>query len=296
MNKSKHPPRQRIGSPKNRREQPLFARLGDATFPLDLAACTPDVLQRHIHALDTYITRLTTPSRATPFQRSRPLDAETKALVVRARLHRGVACALLGRWSQAHQDVAHVVEVDPGSAEARTARLFLALASEIDQDDHDRATREWTQVIESIETQGIGTEDTSSRILAAQAYAARARLSARRQDYTQAIADCERALELDPACAEAYSVRGAACGHLERTEAALADCSKAIERAGWPVHYSRRALLYKRTEAYARALADIEQACQMEPDNPRFHNERADILMRWLWQRVTPAPLPPEER
>ena len=118
MKNAKRSPKHRIGSQKKQRSEPLFAPLGDATIPLDVFVSTPDALQKQINALDTYIARLTTPSRFAPSQGHRAMDAETKALVVRACLHRGVAYALLGTWPLAQQDFAHVVDLAAGTAQA----------------------------------------------------------------------------------------------------------------------------------------------------------------------------------
>ncbi len=288
----------RIGSQKKDHREPLFTHLGDATFPLDIAASTPETLQKHMSAFDTYIARLTAPPPFSASSASWAMDAETKALVARACLHRGVASALLGMWPQARQDFTQVVDLAAGSAEARTASLFLALAYDIDQGDDELATQEWTHVLEDIETRGIPAGDQGSRLLAAQAYASRARISARQEEYAQTLLDCDRALTLDPECAEAYSMRGAARSHLGQTAAALQDCTRAIELAGWSVHYYRRCLVYKQAGEYARAFDDSDQACQMEPDNQRFQQERTDLLLLRLSKlgTHTPSPLPRDQK
>src|SRR5205085_3380196 len=115
--------------------------------------------------------------------------------------------------------------------------------------------------------------------LAAQGYAYRARLSCRREDYKQAIADCDRALAFYGGCAEAYSVRGRASSLLGRWTAALADCTKAVELEGWSVHYYRRGLVHREIGNYDQALADFERASQREPENVLFKRERAGLLM-----------------
>jgi len=279
MKKTKRMSRPRPGSPNEQKRAPLFAHLGDATFPLKLLGSTPDSLRKQISAVDTYIARLSTTPRRSTSQAHEEMDEQTRSLVARACLHRGIAQALLGAWPQAQQDFARVTDLATGTAEARTASLFLALAYDIGQSNDELAASEWTQLLEVIEARGIQEGDAKSRLLAAQAYASRARLSARRENYAQTIADCDHALALDPACAEAYSLRGAALSHLSQTEAALVDCSKAVELAGWPVHYYRRCLVYKQAGEYARAFDDIEQALEREPDNPLFKQEHTALLM-----------------
>lgn len=282
MKSAKRASKPRIGSQKREQHEPLFAHLGDATLPLDVSENPPEVLQRQADALDTYITRLTTPSRFSSSQENGAIDAETKKLIVHATLHRGVASTLLGAWPQAQQDFARVVHLAEGTAHARTASLFLALAYDIDQGNDELAIQEWTRLLETIETREFQEAEAHSQIVVAYAYVSRARLSARQGEYLQTIADCDRALTYDSACAEAYSMRGAAYSYLEQGTQAEEDCSQAIALAGWPVHYYRRALVYKRQKKYQNALDDIKQACQMEPTNQLFQQEHLCILMYWI--------------
>lgn len=282
MKSAKRAPMHRIGSQKKGQQELLFARLGDVAIPLDMSGSSPDALQRQVNALDTYITRLTTPSRFASSQEHGTMDVETKRLVVHAYLHRGVARALLGTWPQAQQDFARVVHLAEGTAQARTASLFLALAYDIDQGNNGLAIQGWTRLLKIIETSGVQEAEAGSRIIVVHAYVSRARLLARQGEYLQALADCDRALAHDSACAEAYSMRGAVYSHMEQGTRVEEDCSKAIELAGWPVHYYRRALVYKRQKKYQNALDDIKQACQMEPTSQLFQQEHLCILMYWI--------------
>ena len=253
--------------------QPLWAHLGDAIIPVDLSEQEPEALHKTVQVLDTALARLASCAHT---------DADTQQWMMRARLHRGVALCLLGSWQEASDDLAHIIEREPATAEAHTASLFLALAYDVGLQQDALAEQTWTRVLKTIETSLQPESEQASLLLAAQVSVACARLLARKGAFLQAIAACDRALSWDQNCAEAYSVRGAASGHVGQMDQAERDCRKAIELANWPVHSYRRALVYKRRGDYQRALDDITRACRMEPDNPLFRQERLIILMYWV--------------
>lgn len=271
MGKQKRRLAGRGGKPKNTR--PFFTTLGGTIIPFDPSDAGPEGLRKAVSALNTYIARHSASSRRDPV---------IEQSLLQARLQRGIALALLQEWQTSLEDFLLLTQQAPATPEAHTAALFLALAYDVGSGQDDQAEDEWTRLLAQIEPQ-IGPEsEKDSLTLVAHAYASRARLSARKDQYPQAVADCDRALAYDPTCAEAYSMRGSAYGHLEQMERAVVDCSKAIELAGWPVHYYRRALVYKRMREYQRALDDIKLACQREPDNQLFLQEQRAILMYWV--------------
>ena len=178
-------------------------------------------LRRHMAAWTTFIDRLS----------SRSMEAGTKFYVARARLRRGVAHTLLSEWQAAALDLSQVISLRVDEATTNTAYVYRAQAYDgLGQDVS--SMHDWTHVLMSIEHASSHPERFSKE-LAAQGYAYRARLSCRREDYKQAIADCDRALAFYGGCAEAYSVRGRASSLLGRWTAALADCTKAVELEGW---------------------------------------------------------------
>lgn len=260
------------GGKQKQAKRPFFTYLGDTIIPFDPSEQGPEGLRKAVLALNTYIARLSSSRK----------DAVTDQSIIRARLQRGIALGLLGEWQTSLEDFVTITQLEPDTAQAHTAALFLALAYDMGPGQDEQAEEEWNRLLTLIEPQISPESDKDSLILAAHAYVSRARLSARKDEYSQAIADCDHALTFDPTCAEAYSMRGAAYGHLEQMERAVEDCSKAIGLAGWPVHYYRRALVYKRMREYQLALDDIKQACQREPTNQLFLQEQRAILMYWV--------------
>ena len=47
--------------------------------------------------------------------------------------------------------------------------------------------------------------------------------------YEDSIADCNRAIEINPNCADAFYLKGQACAGLHRTEEAVSNINRAVE-------------------------------------------------------------------
>ncbi len=85
--------------------------------------------------------------------------------------------------------------------------------------------------------------------------------------WEETLADFSRAIELDPSSAWAWVSRGQAYRLMERYEEALADYSRAIELA--PTHASAiasRGLTYHAMERYDEALTDLSRAIELDPN------------------------------
>ena len=82
--------------------------------------------------------------------------------------------------------------------------------------------------------------------------------------YDQALADLDRAIELDPAEAWAIAARGQAYLALGRYDLALADLDRAIE-----LDPDDAETVGNRGQACRRILAVRSAACDRDPDNPR---------------------------
>ena len=86
-------------------------------------------------------------------------------------------------------------------------------------------------------------------------------------EYDRAIADCNRAIELDPGYAEPYSNRGAVYRKKGEENLAIADYNKAIELKPDLAHaYNNRGNAYIQKGEIDLAIADYNRAIQLEPD------------------------------
>jgi len=205
------------------------------------------------------------------------MDTETKLLVARALLRRGVACILLEEWQPALSDLSQVIAMGVGEAETNTAYLYRARVQDALGQDKG-SIYDWTYVLERIE-HASSQPERFAKELAAVGYTYRARLYARCENYKQSVSDCDRALVFDPSYAEAYSVRGGAYNHLEKWIQALSDCTRAISLEKKAIHFYRRGLVQKQIGNYDQAFADFEQAHQDEPENGLFNKEYTQLLM-----------------
>jgi tetratricopeptide (TPR) repeat protein len=88
----------------------------------------------------------------------------------------------------------------------------------------------------------------------------------RKGDYDGAIADCSKAIELDPKYAFAYNSRGAAKDHKGDYDGAIADFSKAIEfDPKYANAYNNRGDAEDHKGDYDGAIADYGKAIELDP-------------------------------
>jgi len=93
-----------------------------------------------------------------------------------------------------------------------------------------------------------------------------ARAQSQAQRYPQAVALCDRALELDPRSASAYTIRGRAKRKMGRHAEALSDLDRAVEldpRAQQA--YANRGLVQRAIGRYPEAIADYDRALELDP-------------------------------
>jgi tetratricopeptide (TPR) repeat protein len=105
----------------------------------------------------------------------------------------------------------------------------------------------------------------------------------RADQYEEALAAFNRAIELDPEDTWAIAQRGDTHLVLERYEEALDDFSRAIERAieldldyGWAIA-GLRGDTYRRLKRYDEALADFNRAIDLKPDEAESIANRGEI-------------------
>jgi tetratricopeptide (TPR) repeat protein len=97
--------------------------------------------------------------------------------------------------------------------------------------------------------------------------------------YEDAFRDCDAAIQLDQSCSEALYVRG-------HVYCAMKDYIKAIDTFDQAVLvfpntallYSGRAAVWQEIGQLEKALNDLNQAIDIEKDNPGFYSTRAELL------------------
>jgi tetratricopeptide (TPR) repeat protein len=162
---------------------------------------------------------------------------------------RGARYYARGDLDRALADFARRVELEPQNPEAYNLRGLL---------HEDRAARET----------GSGQVTLAATLAAA-------------KHLERALADYDRAIELDPKYASAYVNRADVYRKNGDRERALADYGKAIELAPkYAVAYGQRALFYQQAGDVGRALADYNTAIRLNPNYVAAHRDRADIHFR----------------
>jgi tetratricopeptide (TPR) repeat protein len=139
----------------------------------------------------------------------------------------------------------------------------LALNARIDPNSNDSKTLTYfDSAIESIPENLIGSTNL------AEAYLFRATfITEALKDYDRAIADYNKAIELNPNYAEAYSDRGVTYYYKNDSDQALADYNKAIElKPDFAIPYNNRGFFYYNKGEFERAIADFDKSIQLDPN------------------------------
>ncbi|MDD5731028.1 MAG: tetratricopeptide repeat protein [Candidatus Omnitrophica bacterium] len=107
------------------------------------------------------------------------------------------------------------------------------------------------------------TELTKSILInpSSRVYSFRAYVYLMQNNAEKALADCDKALEIDPKNAQAYNNRAAAYQKKDNFDKAIEDCGKAIEiDANNPYFYKNRALAYFSKKEYESSWKDAHKA------------------------------------
>ena len=112
-------------------------------------------------------------------------------------------------------------------------------------------------------------------------YLGRAQLNLAREDTTAAVADIDRAIEINPQAVNAYIMRADIAIHRDDDfESALADMDKAVKlQPRMPGLYINRAYLRYNLQDYFGAMADFDYAIELDPYNFRALFNRGILHM-----------------
>jgi len=107
------------------------------------------------------------------------------------------------------------------------------------------------------------------------------------QNYVAALAEFNKAIELDPNNSKAYNNRGIVKNILNDSTGSLTDFNKAIELEPENVSaYKNRALLKMRHKNYSEALDDFNKVLQLDPENAiALKNKK--LLNKLLQKKIT---------
>jgi tetratricopeptide (TPR) repeat protein len=97
--------------------------------------------------------------------------------------------------------------------------------------------------------------------------------------YDKAVADFNKAIELDPSMAMIWRNRARAYTRLHQYDNALADLNKAIELAPkYAFAWINRGIAYNNLHQYDKALADLSKATALDPKNAGAWNTLARLF------------------
>jgi len=111
----------------------------------------------------------------------------------------------------------------------------------------------------------------------AAAYGVRALVYIIKGDHDHAITDYDKAIKLNPTDAAAYRKRGLAYGFKGDYDRVIADCDKAIElNPQDAAAYGNRGCAYIFKGDYDRAITDCDKAIELNPQNAAAYGTRGD--------------------
>jgi tetratricopeptide (TPR) repeat protein len=119
----------------------------------------------------------------------------------------------------------------------------------------------------------IRSEDAAEHV-------ARAKARLEKREYGKAIAECDKALELDFDSAEAYQVRAEARNGKGEHERAVDDCDQAISiNPEFIEAYNARAIAWFEKGKYSKAIADCNQALKINSTFAGAYITRGNVLI-----------------
>ena len=98
-------------------------------------------------------------------------------------------------------------------------------------------------------------------------------------DFEGAIADCDKAIELNPKSASAYNNRSINKASLGDFEGAVVDCDKAIELNPKPAYYTVRGIAKLYLRDLEGAINDYSKAIELNPKDANAYYNRSKIRL-----------------
>ena len=112
------------------------------------------------------------------------------------------------------------------------------------------------------------------------AYVSRGMAWGERGEYAKAMGDFDQAIRLDPMDFLAYSNRGAVWGEKQAYDKAIADFSQAIRlEPRFAEAFANRGLAWGHKQEYDQAITDFDQAIRLDPKDAEAHRSRG---LSWL--------------
>lgn len=193
-----------------------------------------------------------------------PADSE-------AYSHRSKARYFLGDKAGAMEDCNRAIELNPDSVESYLGRSLMQV------EDPQSALVDLDRAVEIVERLPTASQQ---HIGYAKIYTSRGAIHNLLGNYSAALADSQRTIDLAPTFTDAYLCRGEAYLKLGNHQAALSDYSYAIQlEPGLAQSYLGRGIVHSQLRQYPKAIEDLSRAIQLNPDLVDAFVQRGSIYL-----------------